>query len=143
DGVEAVGLQLEHGPIATTERHQLGVAAELDNTPMLEHADAVGVTDRRKAMRDQDCRALAGCRQDAVEDLGFAAHVELSGRLVEEHESGAEPYRAQGASERDTPPLPTRAVGRIRVATSQPDSEDRQTRPAGGAVGGPAPVDGR
>jgi len=44
--------------------------------------------------------------EDAVEDLGLAAHVELRGGLVEKHQTGPQPHRAEGAGESDTLPLP-------------------------------------
>src|SRR5437762_5194504 len=47
---ESLCLQLEHRSIAPMLRHQLGVRAKLDDTPLLEHADSVRVADRREAM---------------------------------------------------------------------------------------------
>src|SRR5882672_10176546 len=41
--VEALGLQVEHRAIAAVQCHQLVVRAELDDTALLEHADAIGV----------------------------------------------------------------------------------------------------
>ena len=57
--------------------------------------------------------------QDAVEDLRLAAHVELRGRLVEQHDAGAEPHRAQRARQRDALPLPAGQVGAALVAAGQ------------------------
>src|SRR5882762_9615906 len=56
--VEALRLQIEHGAIASGERHQLVVRAVLDNPAVLEHADTIGMADGREAMRDQDGRAM-------------------------------------------------------------------------------------
>src|SRR4029453_8682292 len=41
---ESSRLQVEHRPIAAVQGHELGVRAELDHPPLLEHADAVGMT---------------------------------------------------------------------------------------------------
>src|SRR5206468_2588714 len=87
---EALRLQIEHRPIAPGERHQLVVRAELDDAAVLEHADAIGMADGGEAMRDQDGRAMPRCGEQAIEDLRFAAHVELRGRFVEQHDAGAE-----------------------------------------------------
>ena len=66
-------------------RHQLVMRAELDDAAVLEDADAIGVTHRGKAVRDQDRGALSGFGEDPIEDLRLAAHVELRGGLVEQH----------------------------------------------------------
>src|SRR5262245_34322736 len=87
---EALRLQVEHGAVAAAARHQLVVGAELDDAAVLEHADAVGVADGGEAMRDEDGGALPGGGEQAIEDLRFAAHVELGGRLVEQHHARAE-----------------------------------------------------
>src|SRR5438874_11579381 len=52
--IEALSLKIEHGPIASAERHQLVVRAELDDPAVLEHADTIRMADRGEAMRDQD-----------------------------------------------------------------------------------------
>ena len=106
--VEALRLQIEHRPVAAAERHQLVVRAELDDAAVLEHADAIGVADGREAVRDQDRGAVPRRGEQAIEDLGFAAHVELRGRLVEQHDAGAERDRAQRPGERDALPLAAR-----------------------------------
>src|SRR3984893_13388257 len=87
---EALSLQIEHGPIAPGQRHQLIVRAELDDPAMLEHADTIGMADRGEAMRDQDGCATPRGGEQAIEDLCFPAHVELRGRLIEQHDTGAE-----------------------------------------------------
>src|SRR5436309_11287934 len=81
--VEALRLEIEHGPVTSAERHQLVVRAELDDAPVLEDADAIRVAHGRKAMRDEDGRAVSRLGEQTIEDLGFAADVELRGRLVE------------------------------------------------------------
>src|SRR5438132_7623824 len=78
-------LQLEHRPVAAAGGHQLLVRAELDYVAVLENRDPIGVANRREAMRDQDRGGVPRGREDAVEDLGFAANVELRRRLGERH----------------------------------------------------------
>src|SRR5262245_43857142 len=89
-GVEPLGLQVEHGSIAAPFRHQLVVRSELDHFPMFEHADPVGVTHGGESMRNQDRGAVARGREDAIEDLRFAADIELRGRFVEQHHASAQ-----------------------------------------------------
>ena len=103
------------------------MGAELDDPTVLEHADAVGVADGREAVRDQDRGAVAGGGQDALEDLGLAAHVELGGRLVEQHDAGATAHRRQGPGQRDALPLAAGQVGAALVALGQDGVELGQT----------------
>src|SRR4029077_11370356 len=88
--VEPLRLQIEHGPIATGERHQLVVRAELNDPAVFEHADTIGMADCGETMRDQDGRAVPRRREQAIENLRFPAHVEVRSRLVEQHDAGAE-----------------------------------------------------
>src|ERR1700722_9142057 len=78
--MEALRLQIEHGPVAAAQRHELVVVPKLDHPAMLEHTNAIGMTDGREAMRDEDSRAVPGSRQQAIEDFRFSADVELRGR---------------------------------------------------------------
>ncbi len=130
--VEPLRLQIEHRPVAAALRHQLVVRAELDDAAVLEDADAIGVTDGREAMRDEDRRAAARRGKDAIENLRFAAHVELRGRLVEQHDARAELNGAQRARERHALPLAARELGSAVVAARQDRVERRQSRRAGG-----------
>src|SRR4051812_7461805 len=74
---ETLRLQVEHRAVSAAERDQLVVRAELDDAAALEHADTVRMAHGRKPMRDEDRRAVARHRQQAIEDLGLAAHIEL------------------------------------------------------------------
>src|ERR1700722_2011760 len=47
--MEAPRLQVEHGPVAAAQRHQLIVRAQLDDPAVLQHADAVSMTHGREA----------------------------------------------------------------------------------------------
>ena len=51
---EALRLEVEHGPVAPAERHQVVMGPELDDTAALEHADAIGMTHRREPMGDEN-----------------------------------------------------------------------------------------
>src|SRR5215467_12284475 len=86
---EARRLQIEHGAVAASPRHQLIVRAELDNPSALEDADPVRVPDGREAMGDQDDGAATSGLQEAVEDLRLAPYVQLSCGLVQDHHAGA------------------------------------------------------
>src|ERR1700684_4108987 len=102
--MEALRLQVEHGPIAAAQCHQLVVRAQLDDAAVLQHADAVSMADGGEAMRDQDGGRLPGGGQRAIEDLRFPADVELRGRFVEQHHTGAEADGGKGSGERDALP---------------------------------------
>ena len=45
---EALRLQIEHRAIAPVQGHQFGVRAELDDLPLLEHADPIDMTNGRE-----------------------------------------------------------------------------------------------
>src|SRR5579859_1967162 len=81
-GMEALGLEIEHGAVAATEGHQLLVGAQLHYPALLQHADALGVANGGKAMRDQDGGAMPGGGQQAIENFRFSAYVELRSRLI-------------------------------------------------------------
>src|ERR1700722_5854883 len=70
--MEALGLQIEHGAVATTQRYQLIVCTESDDPALLQHADAVSMANGRKAMGNQDGGAVPGGGQETIEDLGFS-----------------------------------------------------------------------
>src|SRR5438128_96331 len=112
-------LQLEHCPVAAAGCHQLLVSAELDHLAVLEHTDAIRVAHRREAVRDQNRNGMTRGGQDAIEDLGLGAYVELSGRLIEEHQAGAETHGAKRPRKRDALPLATGQVRTARVAACE------------------------
>src|SRR5437867_25830 len=78
----------------------------------LEDADAVGVADCGKAVRDQNRGAVPCGGKQAIEDLGFAANIELRGGLIEQHDTSAELDGCQRPGERDALPL---AAGEVRA----------------------------
>src|SRR5262245_9641392 len=83
---EARRLQIEHRAVTGAGGHQLVVRAELDHFAVLEHADAVGVANGREPMRDQNGGGALRGGENAIKDLGLAAHIELGGRLVEQNQ---------------------------------------------------------
>src|SRR5215472_14444654 len=104
-GDETLRLQIKHSSVAPAKCHQLVVCAELNHASMFKHANAVGMANGRKSMRDEDSRAVPRCRQQAVENLSFPAHVELCGGLVEEHYVGTHFHSGQRSRQRHALPL--------------------------------------
>src|SRR6185503_11500664 len=86
-----------HRIVQTLLRDELVVAADLDNTAALEHVDAIGVKNRRQAMRDENRHRLAGARHvaDRLDDAFFGQRVERRGGLVENEQLGPPEQRAR------------------------------------------------
>jgi hypothetical protein len=61
------------------------VRSELDDSPVLEDADTVGMADGRESMRDEYGGAMPRRCEQTIEDFGFPSYVELRGRLVEKN----------------------------------------------------------
>ena len=78
---------------------------------VLKHTDTIGMADGGEAMGDQDGCAMPCRGEQATEDLRFTPHVELRGRLVEQHHACAELDGCQRTGERDPLPLSPREVG--------------------------------
>src|SRR4051812_36897536 len=78
-------LQVDHateagiGPI-----DELGIGALLDDAAAMEHADEVGVANRRQPVRDDQDRHLSLERVDALLDRALRLGVERARRLVED-----------------------------------------------------------
>ena len=70
--------------------------------------------------------------EDAVEDLGLAADVELRGGLVEQDDAGAALDREQRAGQRHPLPLAARKVGAALVLARQHGVERRRGRRGAG-----------
>src|SRR5215831_2920281 len=112
-------LQVEHRAIASRESHQLVVRSEFYDAAPFEYADPIGMADRRKAVRNED-RGCMSCRsENAVEDLGFAADVELRRGFVQKHHTSAEPHGTQCASERHALPLAPRQLRAAFIAAGE------------------------
>src|SRR3954468_4877736 len=65
-------------------REELGVAARFDDTPALEHRDAVRALDRGQAVRDDDGAAPAHQRLERRLHLALRLGVERRSRLVQD-----------------------------------------------------------
>ena len=74
---------------------------------------------------------MARGRENALEDLRFAAHVELGGGLIQQHDAGAESHRAQRARQRDALPLAAGKIGAALVAAREHRVEVGEIRRAG------------
>src|SRR2546422_8189 len=107
--VEILDL-LEHGEelgVASAEMHELVVRPTLDDTPIVEHVDAVRRPDAREAVRDEEHRPAAEEVAHAREEVVLRARVERRGRLVQDDERRVPKERAR---ERDALPLTDRNV---------------------------------
>jgi hypothetical protein len=70
-------------------------------------------------MRNQNRRAVAGCREQPIEDLRLAAHVELRRRFVQQDDAGAQRDGGERAGERHTLPLPAGQIRAVVVSARQ------------------------
>jgi hypothetical protein len=129
---EALGLQVEHSTVAAAERNQFVVSTEFYNAALLKDTDTVGVTDGGEAVGNQDGGAVPGGSEKALEYFGFAAHVKLSGGLVEENDTGTEFYRGEGAGQGDALPLSSGKIRAAVVTTGEDGIEFGQVSPTSG-----------
>ena len=88
--------------------NQFFVISFLDDASILHHIDAVGVADRRKAMRDDQHGAARHQPVEGVLDEAFAFGIEGGGGLVE-NQDGRIPEH--GARDGDALPLATGEQG--------------------------------
>src|SRR6516165_1968851 len=79
-------------------------------------------------MRNEDRRAMTRLREDAIEDLGLAPHVELRRGLVENDDARTQPDRTQGARKSDSLPLAARQIDPAVVAAREDGVERREIR---------------
>src|SRR6266542_3084767 len=110
------------GPVAVQRRiepaqcHELLVRALLDDLPVLQHHDQVGVADRRQPVRDDERRAAGEQQPQRALDLPLRADVDGARRLVEDQDLRVGEQRPR---ERDELALPVRearaALLQVRV----------------------------
>src|SRR5271166_3709320 len=81
-------LKLEHVRVTAARRHELVMSSLLDDPPPLDDDDAIGRAYRRKPVRDDDRRATARERTEALENVVLGFGVERGGRLVEHQDVG-------------------------------------------------------
>src|SRR5262245_22651717 len=98
---EAFCLKIEHRTVAAALRHQLFMRAQFDDLAVFEYANTVGMTHGGEPMRDQDGRAVAAGGQDMIENLRFAADIELRRRFIQQHDLRAELYGTKSPGQRD------------------------------------------
>src|SRR5665213_3943085 len=77
------GLQGEQLSIMPPHRHELGVTAPLDNTPVIEHHAMVGHAHGGKPMRDQDGDAALRQGAKVLKDLRFGTRIHRRRRLIQ------------------------------------------------------------
>ena len=80
-------------------------------------------------MRDQNRGDVPRGSQNPLEDLRFAANVELRGGFVQQHHASAQSDGAQCPRERDPLPLAAREIRAAFVAASQDGVESRKIPP--------------
>src|SRR5688572_17451760 len=98
-------LGLVEVAIAAAEGQQVAVPAALDELAAVEDEDLVGAGDRRQTVRDDEGRAPAAQRLEAVLDQRLALAVEARRRLVEDQDARV---GEDGASDRQALPLAAR-----------------------------------
>src|SRR5690625_248125 len=133
--VESRGLEVEETRVGALEGEEFVVGARLDDPAPVHDADPVGAADRGEAVGDQDGRAPAGGLQDAVEDLGLPAHVQLGRGLVQDHHARPLAYGAQDPGQGDPLPLPTGQIGAVLIARGEHRLQIAQVRGAGDCQG--------
>src|SRR5262249_30919484 len=77
-------LEIEELRVSSAERHQLLVPARFDQSALLEDQDAVGLSHRREAVRDEDCRAPVRQLLQTGKQLELGPRIERGRRLVED-----------------------------------------------------------
>ena len=117
---EARGLCVEHLSVAAIGREQGGVRAVLDDVAGLEDDDAVRAAHGGEAVRDDDRGQPARDLEELIVELGFGAHVEMSGRFIEDQDAGAGGGREQRSGEREPLPLAIRDLRTVAILTRQP-----------------------
>src|SRR5579883_2599372 len=114
-GIQAIRLVLDQTAVeAVLQPHQLGMAAVLDDPPVIEHEDPIEVAHRRQAVGDhQGCAALHQAIH-GVPDQRLRLAVEARGRLVQDQDAR---ISQEGARDRHTLAL---AAGQLDAALAHP-----------------------
>src|SRR5262249_23127623 len=96
-------------PVPAADRQQLAMRAALDDLAILQHQDLIGAFDRRQPVRDDERRAAAAQRTQAVADHRFTLAVETRRRFVENENARISQDRT---GDRDALPL---AAGQLHT----------------------------
>src|SRR6185437_3928660 len=96
--VSAIPLRLQRKQmcIVPVLRHQLHMAAALDDAAVLDHDDLVGHAHGGEAVRDQDGDAATGEFAEVFEDGGFGLRIHRSGGFVQHQDVGARAHEGTG-----------------------------------------------
>ena len=81
--------------VAVGRRHQFTVRSLFPNLSCLQEVDSVGVSDGRKAVRDDDDQSVLGGFVQRIHQIGFRLRVERGSRLVE-NQNGRIPQEPAG-----------------------------------------------
>src|SRR5262245_40957273 len=81
-------------PVPAADRQQLAMRAALDDLAVLQHQDLIRAFDRRQPVRDDERRAAAAQRTEAVADHRFTLAIETRRRFVEYENSWISQNRA-------------------------------------------------
>jgi len=98
-------LQLDKVAVVAAAREQLLVPTDLEDSPVVEHDDLVGVPDRREPVRDHEDGPALDHPLERRLDLQLGLGVDVRGRLVEDQDTGIAQDRPR---QRDPLPLPAR-----------------------------------
>src|SRR5439155_11577669 len=85
--------------------HQLIMSSEFHHPAVYENADSVSAPYGGKAVRNEDRGCVTGRLEDAIENFRLAPHVELGGRLIQQHQASALTHGTQCSRQRDALPL--------------------------------------
>src|SRR4029453_11678918 len=108
---ESFRLENEPRGRRTAGRHQFVVGPQFDDAPVFEDTNAIGVSNGRKAVRDQNSGAMPRCFEETIEDFGFTANIELRGLLFQNHDAGTQLDRTERTRQRHTLPLSAGQIG--------------------------------
>ena len=101
--------------IGPAQLHQLGMRSLFRDPSVLQDHDPLGAAYRREAVRDQDDSQSGGEFHESVVDLGFGAHIEVGGRLVEDQDARAAFHREERAGQGDALPLAPREIHAVHI----------------------------
>lgn len=98
-------LKFNHVAVQPAAGHQLAMAAHLDDRPLVEHQDTVGMANRAQAVCDHKRRSAPQQLIKALLDQPFTFRVEIAGGLVENEDPRVRQNGAAIASRCRWPPL--------------------------------------
>jgi len=124
------GLGLEKSGVGTPARHQVGMAAALDNPALVENHDLIGIAHSGKAMADDDGGPPAEHPPDYLEELPLGERVECAGRLVKHDDRPSRTNALASATFCHSPTLKS-FPPRTRCRARCPDRREPRGDPVG------------